>query len=742
MVGVQQGGAPGVVPEPSSDASTSPRLLPAKVKLEVEKNRTIVFLNERVKELTRKLELSHEDLYRYERDILGLRHEQRELSHRLPIQYAHVRKKATGYLAELNQVRRDRNLLTPCFRFWQDHAREKRKRERLVCVVLGRQSKAVVRKALTHWSVSAKRASGLARWRSSRTVAKTVAAWAEVVLTAKVARAKIETFRRAHRPFFTRLLLGRALESWLSWTRRRRALEGKRRWLAAMLDRRSASTVLAVWSIHCQEKRRKRGRWQKCLRRKRAGKALRGWRDQVELAQWREQIVSKCRALWRRTILRGALKSWLARVRIERVLARRLDGTRAKMTRKMAEKSISGWKVVVGIRKARRIIVQGARAKAGERALASAFAAWARRCLRNARIREHRLRVDGQRRGASFVAWRRVREDMAQARRGAAEMRRQRKWRSKHRAFANWRIQVFAQSRADLLSRLETFEEGLAQVVASPMKSSRRRGQSQRIESKALQGGPTSVSAMESHRWHRFNKGYLISRAGHAAVFLGDGGEAQASGKYVIFGGHDLQTRQNTFTIVNVNCRLSPESGSLRFTADVVFESDTSIDGPSPRSDHCMCAADGRSVIVFGGFDGSKELGDVYRITWAAEDALQEISCERLVRHVDSPIRRSHHTVCRYLDRAHGQKTRFVMFGGYAKKSGGLMNDLWSFDPETRAWTELDAVGDVPAPRRDHCSAIISSSEMVVFGGFIGTRNGEHFSLLVDRFPLSRCPCH
>ena len=51
------------------------------------------------------------------------------------------------------------------------------------------------------------------------------------------------------------------------------------------------------------------------------------------------------------------------------------------------------------------------------------------------------------------------------------------------------------------------------------------------------------------------------------------------------------------------------------------------------------------------------------------------------------------------------------------------MNDLWSFDPEGRSWRRLRATGDAPTPRRDHCACVINSSEMVVFGGFDGTRN-------------------
>ena len=42
------------------------------------------------------------------------------------------------------------------------------------------------------------------------------------------------------------------------------------------------------------------------------------------------------------------------------------------------------------------------------------------------------------------------------------------------------------------------------------------------------------VSIVDSHQWHCFNKGCLIPRASHSAVFVGKTGIAQTSGKYLI----------------------------------------------------------------------------------------------------------------------------------------------------------------------------------------------------------------
>lgn len=51
-------------------------------------------------------------------------------------------------------------------------------------------------------------------------------------------------------------------------------------------------------------------------------------------------------------------------------------------------------------------------------------------------------------------------------------------------------------------------------------------------------------------------------------------------------------------------------------------------------------------------------------------------------------------------------------------------NDVWSFDPRTNQWTELDCIGFVPSPREGHAAALIADT-MYVFGG----RNEEGMDL-------------
>lgn len=43
-------------------------------------------------------------------------------------------------------------------------------------------------------------------------------------------------------------------------------------------------------------------------------------------------------------------------------------------------------------------------------------------------------------------------------------------------------------------------------------------------------------------------------------------------------------------------------------------------------------------------------------------------------------------------------------------------NDVWTYDPRTNAWTELDCIGYIPAPREGHAAALVDDT-MYIFGG-------------------------
>ncbi|EAW11530.1 putative cell polarity protein (Tea1) [Aspergillus clavatus NRRL 1] len=71
------------------------------------------------------------------------------------------------------------------------------------------------------------------------------------------------------------------------------------------------------------------------------------------------------------------------------------------------------------------------------------------------------------------------------------------------------------------------------------------------------------------------------------------------------------------------------------------------------------------------------------------------------------PPARTNHTMISYND-------KLYLFGG----TNGLQwfNDVWSYDPRTNLWTQLDCVGFIPTPREGHAAALVHDV-MYVFGG-------------------------
>lgn len=58
------------------------------------------------------------------------------------------------------------------------------------------------------------------------------------------------------------------------------------------------------------------------------------------------------------------------------------------------------------------------------------------------------------------------------------------------------------------------------------------------------------------------------------------------------------------------------------------------------------------------------------------------------------------------------QKNLAYMFGGRA--GGKSMNDLWTLDPTTGVWTEVQAAGDRPAPRFGHSAVSVATQPWIV----------------------------
>ncbi|KAF2643092.1 hypothetical protein P280DRAFT_394210 [Massarina eburnea CBS 473.64] len=72
-----------------------------------------------------------------------------------------------------------------------------------------------------------------------------------------------------------------------------------------------------------------------------------------------------------------------------------------------------------------------------------------------------------------------------------------------------------------------------------------------------------------------------------------------------------------------------------------------------------------------------------------------------------SPPARTNHSVVTWQD-------RLYLFGG----TDGInwFNDVWTYDPRTNSWTELDCIGYIPVAREGHSATLVNDT-MYIFGG-------------------------
>ncbi|MCJ1390979.1 Negative regulator of mitotic exit [Xylographa bjoerkii] len=71
------------------------------------------------------------------------------------------------------------------------------------------------------------------------------------------------------------------------------------------------------------------------------------------------------------------------------------------------------------------------------------------------------------------------------------------------------------------------------------------------------------------------------------------------------------------------------------------------------------------------------------------------------------PLGRTNHTVVTWND-------KLYLFGG----TDGIQwfNDVWTYDPRSNSWTQLDCIGYIPQPREGHSAALVNDV-MYIFGG-------------------------
>ncbi|RMZ78427.1 hypothetical protein DV738_g3855, partial [Chaetothyriales sp. CBS 135597] len=183
-------------------------------------------------------------------------------------------------------------------------------------------------------------------------------------------------------------------------------------------------------------------------------------------------------------------------------------------------------------------------------------------------------------------------------------------------------------------------------------------------------------------------------RVGHASLLVGNA--------FIVFGGDtkmdDSDVLDDTLYLLNTSSRQWSRA---------------SPPGPRPpgRYGHTLNIV-GSKIYIFGGQVEGYFFNDLVAFDL---NALQNPNNQwEFLMHNDDetstatrPAPRTNHTMISYND-------QMYLFGG---TNGTIwFNDVWTYDPKSNTWTQLDCIGYIPAPREGHSAALVNDV-MYVFGG-------------------------
>ncbi len=131
----------------------------------------------------------------------------------------------------------------------------------------------------------------------------------------------------------------------------------------------------------------------------------------------------------------------------------------------------------------------------------------------------------------------------------------------------------------------------------------------------------------------------------------------------------------------------------------------TPAGGPAGREDHTWTVdADGRFAYLFGGRDGGREFGDLWRYDLASD------TWKRISPKGKKPQPRFGHNAV-WVD-----GLGMVVFAG--QLGDDFFDDLWVFDAGKNRWRELPAKGQVPKRRYGSCMVVGPDGRLWISHGF------------------------
>lgn len=202
-------------------------------------------------------------------------------------------------------------------------------------------------------------------------------------------------------------------------------------------------------------------------------------------------------------------------------------------------------------------------------------------------------------------------------------------------------------------------------------------------------------------------------RVGHASLLVGNA--------FIVFGGDtklaDNDDLDDTLYLLNT-CK-SPFTQTQYASTDTLTAtkhwSRALPQGPRPtgRYGHTLNIL-GSKIYIFGGqvegfFFNDLVAFDLNSLQSSASrwEVLLQNSKDQTSPHGRSPPPRTNHSIVTWQD-------KLYLFGG----TDGVtwFNDVWTYEPRSNSWTELDCIGYIPVAREGHSAALVNDT-MYVFGG-------------------------
>ena len=169
-----------------------------------------------------------------------------------------------------------------------------------------------------------------------------------------------------------------------------------------------------------------------------------------------------------------------------------------------------------------------------------------------------------------------------------------------------------------------------------------------------------------------------------------------ADGTAVLFGFYDDFNKLNDVWTLSVS-ETNASWASLNSQGDT----------PGGRDRHSMTALAGGTAVLFGGYDGSSDLDDVWTLSVSGTTA----SWVSLTSAGDTPNARYGHSMTVLADGT------AVLFGGYGY---GFLNDVYKLtvSGSGASWASLNSAGDTPSGRYVHSMTALVDGRAVLFGGY------------------------